>query len=194
MVPSERWPPVYDLDGLLQEIRHLTERPDFDAAFYEWRLDRSTCEREDVCQGDVVMLESEVPVISDDGQPSVVEHPTGTWLVLGNTCDLVRVQEDARWTQLAPICDLGARADVSPAQHAALRRYTPCRRFYMPPWSADSAKRVHIADLPRIVAVDKRALGKGAAGRVYARMSRAAWALLNACLVRFLARDDGRDA
>lgn len=192
---GERWPPVYDLDGLVAEIKRLTERRDIAAAFYEWRRDRSTSEPGDVCQGDVIFLASDVPVILADGQPAVVEHPDGHWLVIGNTCDFDRTLDEARWTQLAPVMSLGAIADLTPTQLAAARKYTQSRSFFVPPWSASVERHVHVADLLRPVGVDKRALlGSDSKGIVQARVSRAAWILLNACLVRFLARDDGRYA
>jgi hypothetical protein len=149
----------------------------------------------DVCQGDVVELESDVPVILEGGQPGVIDHPEGAWLVVGNTCDFDRDLADVRWTQVAPILDVGAASPMAQAEIAALRRYTQSRVFHVPEGSAAVANRMHVADLLRPVGVDKRVFrGPSPAGLVQARMSRAAWVLLNACLVRFLARDDGRYA
>ncbi len=188
---KDRWPPVYDADELVAEIQALTGRPDFESLFYEWRRQDSTRDVTDVCQGDVVTLSSEVPVIADDGQPGTIANDSGTWLVLGNTCDFERDLTDCRWTQLAPVVDLGG-PDLEPTLRSALRRYTQFRRFYVPPWSNAVEARWHVAELPLTVAVDKRAFPS--AIRVQARMSFRAWILMNACLVRFLARDDGRYA
>jgi hypothetical protein len=33
---GERWPPVYDLDDLVAEIKRLTERHDIATGFHEW--------------------------------------------------------------------------------------------------------------------------------------------------------------
>lgn len=192
---GDRWPPVYDAEDLVREIKRLTDRPDIANAFYEWRLDSSTRPVDDVCQGDIVRLASDVPVILADGQPGVIDHPDGAWLVLGNTCDFDREIGDVRWTQMVPLRDLGEMSEVSDTERAALRRYTQSRVFYVPPWSAQVTKRVHAADLLRPVAVDKRVfISAPTTATVEARMARAAWVLLNACLVRFLARDDGRYA
>lgn len=186
---GERWPPVYDLEDLLSEIKRLSDHPDVASAFYAWRKDRSPIAVDDVCQGDIVHLPSEVPVISDDGQPAVLAHPEAFWLVIGNTCDFDRSVEDARWTQLVPIVSL----EVPREQQAILRRYTQARRFYVPAWTATPDAVSYVADFLRPVAVDKRAMrGESSMATVHARMSLAAWVLLNACLVRFLARDDGR--
>jgi hypothetical protein len=192
---GERWPPVYDAEDLVREIKRLTDHPDLASAFYEWRRDQSTTAPADVCQGDIVSLASDVPVILQDGQPATVDHPDGTWLVVGNTCDFDRELTDVRWTQLVPVISLGSTAALSAPELAATRKYTQSRSFYTPPWSARVEHTVHVADLLRPVGVDKRALqGADPLGVVQARASRAAWILLNACLVRFLARDDGRYA
>jgi hypothetical protein len=191
--PGQRWPPVYDLDDLVAEIRRLTSHADVEGRFYEWRRDRSVEAPADVCQGDVIALASDVPVILQDGQPGTMEHPEGHWLVIGNTCDFVRAHEDVAWTQLVPIVSLGDVADLTPTQLASARKYTQSRSFFVPPWSVAAERCVHVADLLQPVAIDKRALqGVQPSGVVHARVTRAAWILLNACLVRFLARDDGR--
>lgn len=192
MAQEDRWPPVYDADDLVREIKNLTARPDLAAAFYEWRRDTSMLEVSDVCQGDLIELRADVPLILEDGEPGAMEHPTATWLVIGNTCDFVRNLDEARWTQLVPVHDLGRRAELAANVVATLPRYTQSRAFYIPPWSAAAESQVCIADFLRPVAVDKRAFSEARRAVVVARMSRPAWILLNACLVRFLARDDGR--
>jgi hypothetical protein len=89
-----------------------------------------------------------------------------------------------------PIGNAGPLAEVTP-QLSAARRYTQARKFYVPPWSAAAERHLHIADLLLPVAIDKRVF-QGRDATLQARMGRGAWVLLNACLVRFLARDDGR--
>jgi hypothetical protein len=186
-----RWPPVYDAEELVAQIRDLTSRADFEARFYEWRLDRNSEAVSDVCQGDVVELASDVPVIGDDGLPGVISNKTQMWMVLGNTCDFDRDLDDCRWTQIAPLVDLGG-PEPDPTLRDVLRKYSLARRFYVPPWTDRAEHSYHVVELPLLVAVDKRAFTQAA--RVQARLSRAAWILLNACLVRSLARDDGRYA
>jgi hypothetical protein len=194
-VTGDRWPPVYDAEDLVREIKKLTEHTDVAEAFYEWRRDRSTTVPEDVCQGDVIELVSDVPVILEDGQPGTMDHPERFWLVIGNTCDFDRHLKDVRWTQLVPIVALGVTSHLSRTDVAAARKYTQARSFHVPSWSHTLEQHVHVADLLRPVGIDKRVLqGPNAVGLVHARLSRAAWILLNACLVRFLARDDGRYA
>lgn len=188
---SERWPPVYDAEDLVREIKRLTLREDLESSFFDWRRDRSPHVPADVCQGDVVRLDADVPLIGASGEAEAMEHPGGHWLVIGNSCDFARSIDEARWTQVVPITDCGEMAELGSNERAALRRYTQSRRFYVPPWAQQVEPLAHVADLLRPVAVDKQAFSSGQA-TVQARMSRAAWILLNACLVRFLARDDGR--
>ncbi len=190
---GERWPPVYDLDGLVDEIKELTGDERLEREFFGWRLDRSVVCHNDICQGDVLLLDSEVPVILDDGQPGTVDHPERAWMVIGNTCDFDRSIEHARWTQLVPIVSAGNLGEVTPTELNAARRYTQARRFYVPPWSLETEAQLHMADFLLPVAVDKRVLqGDRRKATLQARMGRGAWVLLNACLVRLLARDDGR--
>lgn len=194
-VKGERWPPVYDAEDLRREISRITDNERLEHEFFEWRREASMHMPDDVCQGDVVLLDSDVPVILEDGQPATVDHAEGTWLVIGNTCDFDRTIDDARWTQLVPISRVGLVGEVRPEQIKAARRYTQSRRFYVPPWSREAEQAFHLANFLMPVAVDKRVFqGADRMATLEARLSRAAWVLLNACLVRFLARDDGRYA
>jgi hypothetical protein len=186
-----RWPPVYDADDLVAEIRDLTTRPDFESVFYEWRADLASRAVLDVCQGDVITLASDVPVIGGDGQPGTITNPTSTWMVLGNTCDFDREYRECPWTHIAPLVDLGGR-DIDQSLRDAVRRYSQFRRFYVPPWNDKAEHRYHVVEFPLMVSIDKMAFHGPA--QVQARLGRPAWILLNACLVRFLARDDGRYA
>jgi hypothetical protein len=176
-------------------VRDLIGRHDIANRFYEWRRDRSTEASEGVCQGDIVLLQADVPFVAADGLPAVGDHPgAGAWLVIGNTCDFDRPANDVKWTQLVPITDLGADGELSREDLSNLREYKAFKRFYVPSWSQASASRVHAAHFLRPVTVDKAGFeGTSAPAQVEARLNRAAWFLLNACLVRFLARDDGRN-
>lgn len=167
---EERWPPIYDAEDLAREISRLSGRDDLIDRFYEWCEDRSTLDPQDVCQGDVVELHAEVPVILADGGTASLVHRESIWLVIGNTCDFARDITQVRWTQIVPIVDLGG-SELSPPHKDALRKYSQSRVFYVPPWSTTVADRFHAADLLRPVAIDKRALLGGPA-RVRARIDR----------------------
>jgi len=180
VIESDRWPPVYDAEDLQQTICDLING-DLEAQF--WTSVRSD---PPVCQGDVVALDGGVPVLDEAGEAAV----TGGfhyWMVIGNTCDFARDAADVPWSQIVPVEWF---AEIDPRDLRPLRRYELFRRFFVPHWKSDGAG-VFFADLLRPVTIDKRALSNGQ--RTIARMSRRGWMLLHACLVRFLARDDGRD-
>jgi hypothetical protein len=173
-VVIERWPPIYDAEGLAATIDAIVRddrRPDF----YAPSSNGGAC-----CQGDVLRLDSGVPVIEADGQVVEIDD-FSHWLVIGNTCDFDR--SEVVWTQVVPVTVLDR---APPAELAA---YRGSRRFFLPSWDG-SAPYGAAADFQRPVALAKSAVG--ASATVVARLSRPGWVLLHSCLVRFLARDDGR--
>lgn len=143
-----------------------------------------------VCQGDVIRLPSEIPLIDKDGAPATLDQTVEHWLVIGNTCDFDRDVKEVPWTQLVPLLDLVNEDSLSKEQIRAITSYRTSRRFHVPAWSAEVGGRFHIAEFLLPVSVHKEALMTD--GCVKARMSRYGWFLLHSCLVRFLARDDGR--
>lgn len=175
----ERWPPVYDADSLRETIQEIATAPFAQSSFYD-------TVHEDVCQGDIVALRSGVPLLDHRGRPSI-HQDVSYWLVIGNSCDFHRV--DVQWTQLVPLIEL-EEDKVTAQERMALRRYRYSRRFFVPPWRLAPSTLGFIADLLRPVAIDKSSFPEHA--RVVARLSRAGWVLLHACLIRFLCRDDGR--
>lgn len=184
MESGDRWPPVYDAEDLAGVIEGLAQRPDLDAIFFEPDLSRAG----PFCQGDVLAFQSGVPVIDRDGAANQIDT-FEFWLAIGNTCDFARANEVVRWTQVVPLVDLRSASD---AQRIAFRAYRPSRQFYVPPWPGLARDRAFAADFLRPIALHKASIGSSV--HVVARMSREAWILLHGCLIRFLARDDGRFA
>lgn len=182
---KDRWPPVYDAEGLAHQIRDLIESHEVEDRFFVGGSFGS-----DVFQGDVVRLPTQLPLLDETGTPSAGGE-FEFWLVLGNTCDFDRVDVD--WSQVVPIDRVPAALIPSPVARA-LGRFETYRRFLVPAWPGDAGGStvLRIAELIHPVTVHKRALREHA--RVVARMSHLGWMLLHACVVRFLARDDGRHA
>jgi hypothetical protein len=178
--PEGRWPPIYDAEDLERQIRALVQATDFVARFWDLRS------LDSVCQGDIVSLPSSVPLLDEEGSP-VATDDCQHWLVIGNTCDFARSLADVAFTQLVPLVNVGA---LTLTQIDAYRRYRTSRRFYIPPWPGLEQGTHHFADFTRPVPLAKQAIGSAA--RVVARMRFPAWVLLHSCLIRFLARDDGR--
>lgn len=181
----ERWPPVYDAEELRGAIQDLANRDDLESVIYD---SGRAAEAGPCCQGDVIELHQGVPLLDENCAPAVVDD-FRHWLIIGNTCDFARGIEKVRWTQAVPVVEL---VGVTPQVREDLRRYRPSREFYLPNWTAGeaTADRALVADLLRPCALDRRVIGTCA--KVVARLSFKGWLLLNACLVRFLARDDGR--
>jgi hypothetical protein len=176
----ERWPPIYDAQQLAEQIKDLSSRGELNKQFY-------SNEVLDVpwCQGDVIELSSQFPYIDHDGEPSVLESPScGYWLLMSNTCDLTRNLADVRWANLVPLFEV----QPSKEELDVLQQYSQSRKFYAPPWAPEIQHMV--AELTMPITVDRRCLD-GRAVRV-ASMSRIAWYLFHSCIVRYLARDDGR--
>jgi len=82
---KDRWPPVYDAEGLARQIRDLIESHDVEDRFFTRGPYGS-----DVFQGDVVRLPTQMPFLDETGSPSAGGE-FEFWLVLGNTCDFVRL-------------------------------------------------------------------------------------------------------
>lgn len=180
MAGTERWPPVYDAQELSELIGELGARTDLEAVIYQSNVVAGgPC-----CQGDVLQLHQGVPLIDEAGEPRV-SGDFSHWLVVGNTCDFERA--DVEWTQVVPIQEW---PHATPERVQVLTTYGPSREFYIPYWAAKREGHILVADFVRPCALSKKAIGPRAT--VVARMSRAGWILLHACLVRFLARDDGR--
>ena len=179
----ERWPAAYDADdlrSLIESVRDRNSHPNF------FDLSPTVARR---CQGDILTLDSEIPIVDRDGVPATTSHASGLWLLVGNTCDFERDVDDLLWTQIIPIIPIGGDSDIDSDLLQDFRMYRTSRHFYLPDWTGGRPESHHIAEFPMPVTVDKRAI---LAANVRARLSRSAWILLNACFVRFLARDDGR--
>ncbi|MBD2860217.1 hypothetical protein IB286_14545 [Spongiibacter sp. KMU-158] len=179
-----RWPPVYEPSDVKDAIRTLSSGKASPDVFYSDEL------REDqFFQGDVFRLSSGVPLIWHDGQPSVSGH-VEYWLLIGNTCDLFRSADDASFTQIVPISQIPS-SEVEGRNFSSYQTYGLSRRFYLPPWDSGVEKYLNYADFMRPVTLDKKAFSHNAAQKI-ASMTQFSWLLLNACLLRFYARDDGR--
>jgi hypothetical protein len=181
-----RWPSIYDKEALAKAIREITTGgPHFDARFYELTI--TTSRGGPACQGDVVELRGAVPIIDASGEPIVTDIEYEHWLIVGNTCDMHR--EEELHSIVAPLRTVDTT--VTPDEAKMFRRYEYYKQFYVPPWPNAPDARHRFADFTQLVTIEKAAFREDCA-RIVARLQFPAWALLHACIVRFLARDDGR--
>jgi hypothetical protein len=171
------WPPAYDEETLEKTIRHARES--LPKQFFSIDLADP-----DPCQGDVVELQADVPIIDADGNAAADESIT-YWLVLSNSCDMARSLDDVAFMAVAPMLPLN---DAPQTLQESAQAYKPSRVFFVPSWGDDATP--HIADLTRLVSVHRDALASRA--QIRARMCFESWVLLNACLVRLLCRADER--
>jgi hypothetical protein len=179
-----RWPSIYDSEGLAKSIRQIVDSgPEFDARFYQIGAFTGGF----ACQGDVVELRSGVPVIDADGNSVVTDAEFEHWLIVGNTCDMDRVDEPH--SVIAPL--IRVDTPITPEDLKLYRRYEYYKQFYVPPWPNGPDEKHRFADFMQLVTIEKAAFREDCA-RVVARLQFPAWALLHACIVRYLARDDGR--
>lgn len=182
MQQADRWPPVYDAEELRQAIRQLSTHNEITKNFYGAQSNGNPF------QGDIIQLESPIPVIWKDGAPAV-QGQFKYWLIIGNTCDLHRNAQDTEFTQIIPIIPVDG-SSVTLEQKQKFLTYAYYRRFYLPPWNEETKDSVFFADFLKPVAIHKKAIQDHTTNIATLRFH--SWLLLNSCLVRFLARDDGR--
>lgn len=174
------WPPVYDEASLRSTIKHAVQNS---AQFFLPSFDDL-----EPCQGDVLQLPASVPILDQDGDVALIDDdPIEHWMVVANSCDVSRTG-DLDPIDYAPIVPLVPLAQLDKALEPKVRIYSTSRMFFVPAWDAQSAP--HVADFTRFVSIHRDALRSRA--QIKARMQFEAWVLLNACLVRLLAREDNR--
>ncbi|MBK8252522.1 MAG: hypothetical protein IPK82_07620 [Polyangiaceae bacterium] len=183
---TRRWEPAYDAESLTQEIGRLAAAVQGQTyPFYTL-----TMVGPPFCQGDIVELGVDVPCIDEDGEAAALAAPSRFWMLVGNTCDHARELSHVPWTQAVPL-EARARSEAPAAVLREQLEYRHARRFYVPTWpSGGDGTTMFWADFLRIVPVHRKALKPG---MLRARLTKEAWYLLHACLIRFLARDDGRE-
>lgn len=184
--PSGTWPPTHDAQELAEQIRRLTGTPDFESEFYGSKRDGHP----EWCQGDVIELESRIPMIGPDGKPTTDAAETKWWLLLGNSCDMDRDLDEHPETHMVPVRRYDEDAADLTRVTADFRHFRPYKTFYLPCWSA-SMTGLYAADFTNPVTVSREGLRHA---RLCARMRQWSWVLLYSCVVRFLARGDGRNA
>jgi hypothetical protein len=128
-------------------------------------------------------------LIDADGDISILSNPDKLWVLVGNTCDFTRDETHVRYSQISPLTKLDAN---TPAKIiSGLKTYSTYKRFFLPEWQKNTTSYGYVIDFSKFCSIDKKALKTQA--QVLARLSQESWYLFHSCLVRFLARDDGRN-
>ncbi len=136
---ADRWPPVYDLETLLEQINQIRVRKGFFEAFY--------C-RNDLpgfCQGDVINFESDFPFIDADGEISFIPNPDNLWLFVGNTCDFSKSTGDFKYTHICPVEEVPEH--TAEDLQNGFYSYSTYKRFYLPVWQRTDPSRGYFIDL-----------------------------------------------
>jgi hypothetical protein len=181
---SGRWPSIYDAESLKKALDSVIDSEiGITKNFYQQHALFDGVP----CQGDIIELSCAAPYIDEDGQPIATDVEYRHWIILGNSCDFSRVEEER--SLVAPLVDI--QQPLEETQWRALRRYEYYKQFYVPPWPGDTGQNHHLADFLQLVTIHKKAFETGKA-KVVARLQFPGWALLHAFIVRYLARDDGR--
>lgn len=177
-----RWPPIYDFNELGEEINRLVSSCGiFDEFFLEETLDPN------LCQGDILKFPGQFPFIDERGNVTILDEEYDYWLILGNTCDLHRELPSPHFSHITPLIPLDV--DAPDKVMRGLRSYDSYKKFFIPPWDG-SAQQGFIIDFTQMGSVDKKCLLD--ITELTARLTSKSWLLLHSCLVRYLARDDGR--
>ncbi len=182
LLQTGRWPALVDAASWKRIIGELVQdETKLEASFYQsGKMDEAPC------QGDIIELNCSTPFIDETGQIFVSEKEFQHWIILGNTCDMSRADE--RYSLIAPLVPI--ETEMTEDERRVLRRYEYYKKFYVPPWPDDADQLHRLADFMQLVTIEKAAFHKTA--HIVARLQFPAWALLHACIVRYLARDDGR--
>ena len=180
--PECRWPPIYDFEGLGDEINSLVSTNGiFDEFFYEENLDSN------LCQGDILKFPGQFPFIDENGNVAIVDEDYEYWMILGNTCDLHRDLPSPHFSHITPLISLDA--NTPDGVFKGLRAYNSYRKFYIPPWDS-SVAHGFIVNFTFMCSVDKKCLLT--LTELTTRLTFKSWILLHSCMVRYLARDDGK--
>jgi len=182
MEDERRWPVVYDEEQLSSTILEMQSSTDVSKNYYQSISDGQPR----FCQGDIVELVSKIPVIGKEGKAAAIESTSNYWLVVGNTCDFTR--DEVSWVGISPIREATALGE---AKLDPIRQFKTSRLYHVKPWS-EGVSSALVVDFTQAVSISKSSLINHV--KVLARLRFESWMLLHCCLVRYLARDDGRNS
>jgi hypothetical protein len=181
--PAGRWPPTYDFDTLATQIREIVGNRSIFNVFFT-----SATEDAERYQGDIVSFSGNMPIIDAEGDVSVIDDIFEHWMIIGNTCDLSRIENDESCSHISPLVPI--TEDTPSEIILGLQGYKNYKKFFIPNWANPAALGYYI-DFTLICSINKFCLFENCV--TVARLNWISWLLLHSCLVRYLARDDGRN-
>ncbi|MEA1988715.1 MAG: hypothetical protein U9N57_05860 [Pseudomonadota bacterium] len=176
-----RFPVVYDFDDLKNQIRELV-KSGLECNFFE-----SYPKSDEIYQGDVIELDASWPFIDENGDIAILDEESSSnlWVVLGNTCDITRC--DLPYTNIIPLSVI--EDDVDSGVLTDLKAFQNFKKIYFP--DAISGSKGFMIDFTKICTIDKNFLIKSSEKK--SQLTHESWVLFHSCIVRYFARDDGRN-
>ncbi len=185
-----RWPPIYDFEELGRQIKSLI---DDGSIFYQFFAPYINKNEKAFFQGDIISLKNNPVYIDGDGDVSIIDDEYNYWVILGNTCDLSRsipINEASSIPQLTQVSPLIPVPHDTPGNVLYnFKKYKFFKRVFIPRW--DNEEKDFYIDLTIINSIERQCLINHS--EVLARLNFKTWLLLHSCLVRYIARDDGRN-
>lgn len=182
-----RWPPVYDFEELGQQIKDLINDGSIFHQFFVPYINGT-----ELFQGDIISLKNAPVYIDKDGDIAIIDEDFNYWVILGSTCDLARniaTDGDSTLPHLTHISPLiPVPSDIPTNILNNLKKYKLYKRVFIPRWGSE--ENDFYVDLTIMNSIEKQCLIDYS--YVTARLNFKTWLLLHSCLVRYLARDDGR--
>ena len=178
---TERWPTVYDFKELQTQISEIA-KCNYSRGFY------SLCEKNELCQGDIIYIKKKFLYIDENGEYSAEEY-TNYWMIVGNTCDIARSITDISFTNIIPILKFDESVPLKIL--SGIKSFQNYKSMYVPPFSDDMNN--YFIDFTKIMTISKEYLLKDAKAIKKKELTYASWILFHSCLLRYLVRDDGRN-
>lgn len=177
-----RWPTVYDFEQLQSQIKEIV-KSDYKEGFYS-----ISPKAFELYQGDIIKLDKKFVSINVDGDFEAQRY-SDFWLVIGNTCDFARTIEDLPYTNLIPLQMIDAAAPIKMTE--GLKNFQNYKHMYIPSFLADDNE--YFLDFTKIATVSKEYLQKDIDSVKIKELTYSTWVLLHSCIIRYFARDDGRN-
>jgi hypothetical protein len=178
----ERWPTAYDFNDLQSQIKDIV-KSDYLDNFYTKNMDKNS-----LFQGDIIQLDKKFVYLNKDGKFEAGSF-SDYYMILGNSCDFDRSLSEIPFTNITPLhmIETTTPKDIL----SGLKNFQNYKRMYIPTFSGDNE---YYIDFTKIMTVSKEFLKNQDISKIKkAELTFASWVLLHSCIIRYFARDDGRN-
>ncbi len=179
---SSRWPTVYDFEQLQKQIKQIVKE-NYSKGFYTLASKQS-----ELYQGDIIKLDKKFVSLNNSGSFEA-ESYSGFWMVLGNTCDFARDIKELPFTNIIPLQKL--HEDIPEKIKNALKNFQNYKHMYIPDFLGDHSE--YFLDFTKIMTISKEYMQQDIETIKIKQLSYASWVLFHSCIIRYFARDDGRN-